>query len=152
MVNRLWQTYFGVGIVKTVEDFGSQGEWPTNPELLDWLATEFMRTGWDVKAIIKTIVTSATYRQSSSVSRELLQKDPDNRLLTRGPRFRLPAEAVRDQAWHVGCAEAPRNRPTGLDDRGERNPQGAEPVAKTRRSLHTFWKRAVARGMMFAWP
>src|SRR6185503_14775876 len=65
MVNRLWQMYFGAGIVKTVEDFGSQGEWPTHPELLDWLATEFVRTGWDVKAIVKKIVTSAAYRQSS---------------------------------------------------------------------------------------
>ena len=101
MVNRLWQMYFGVGIVKTVEDFGSQGEWPTHPELLDWLATEFMRTGWDVKALVKTIVTSATYRQSSSVSRDLLQRDPENRLLARGPRFRLPAEMVRDQALAI---------------------------------------------------
>ncbi len=97
-VNRLWQMYFGVGLVKTVEDFGSQGEWPSNPELLDWLATEFVGSGWDVKALQKTIVMSATYRQSSKVTPELMQKDPENRLLARGPRVRLPAEMVRDQA------------------------------------------------------
>src|SRR5436305_11898236 len=93
--------YLGVGIVKTTEDFGSKGEWPSNPELLDWLATEFVRTGWDMKALQKTIVMSATYRQSSKASPELLQRDPENRLLARGPRFRLPAEAVRDQALAV---------------------------------------------------
>ena len=81
--------YFGVGLVKTVEDFGSQGEWPSNPELLDWLATEFMDHGWDMKALQKTIVMSATYRQSSEATPELLQKDPENRLLARGPRVRL---------------------------------------------------------------
>src|SRR5205085_5360664 len=100
-VNRFWQTYFGTGIVKTVEDFGSQGEWPSHPELLDWLATEFVRSGWDVKAMQKTIVMSATYRQSSHVTPALLQKDPDNRLLARGPRVRLAADAVRDQALTV---------------------------------------------------
>ena len=97
-VNRFWQMYFGTGLVKTVEDFGSQGEWPSHPDLLDWLATEFIRTGWDVKAIQKTIVMSATYRQSSAVTPALMQKDPENRLLARGPRVRLAAETVRDQA------------------------------------------------------
>ena len=82
-VNRFWQMFFGTGLVKTVEDFGSQGEWPSHPELLDWLATEFVRTGWDVKAMQKTIVMSATYRRSSQVTPALLQKDPDNRLLAR---------------------------------------------------------------------
>src|SRR5213078_2363304 len=100
-VNRFWQMLFGVGLVKTVEDFGSQGEWPTNPELLDWLATEFVRTGWDVKAMQKLIVSSATYRQSSSATHELLQKDPENRFLARGARFRLPPEIVRDQALAI---------------------------------------------------
>src|SRR5262249_43470545 len=97
-VNRFWQMYFGTGIVKTTEDFGVQGEWPSHPELLDWLATEFIRTGWDVKAMQKLIVTSAAYRQSSRFTPELLQRDPENRLLARGPRFRLPAEMIRDQA------------------------------------------------------
>src|SRR5919204_565949 len=79
VMNRFWQMYFGTGLVKTVEDFGSQGEPPSNPELLDWLATEFVRTGWNVKAMQKTIVMSAAYRQSSKLSPELLQRDPDNR-------------------------------------------------------------------------
>ena len=98
-VNRFWQMYFGTGLVKTVEDFGSQGEWPSHPELLDWLATEFVRTGWDVKAMQKTIVMSATYRQSSKVTPALLQKDPDNRLLARGPRVRLSAEKCATRRW-----------------------------------------------------
>src|SRR5260370_40521718 len=92
---------FGVGLVKTVEDFGSQGEWPSNPELLDWLATEFVSNGWNIKAVQKTIVMSATYRQSSKVTPELTQKDPENRLLARGPRVRLAAEMVRDNALSV---------------------------------------------------
>ncbi|PYV08620.1 MAG: hypothetical protein DMG07_25300, partial [Acidobacteria bacterium] len=86
-VNRFWQMYFGTGLVKTVEDFGSQGERPTHPELLDWLASEFVRTGWNVKALQRTIVTSATYRQASRVTPQLVQRDPENRLLARGPRL-----------------------------------------------------------------
>src|SRR5439155_1732317 len=82
-VNRFWQMYFGTGLVKTVEDFGSQGEWPMHPDLLDWLATEFLDSGWDVKRLQKTIVMSGTYRQSSKASSELLQKDPENRTNTR---------------------------------------------------------------------
>ncbi|MDQ6706271.1 MAG: DUF1549 domain-containing protein, partial [Acidobacteriota bacterium] len=100
-VNRFWQMYFGTGLVKTVEDFGSQGEWPIHPELLDWLATEFIRSGWDVKAIQKAIVMSATYRQASAVTPELMQRDPENRLLARGPRLRLSAEIIRDQALAI---------------------------------------------------
>src|SRR5204863_4195875 len=107
-VNRFWQMYFGTGIVKTVEDLGSQGEWPNHPELLDWLATEFVRTGWDVKALHKLLVTSATYRQASKVTPALLQTDPDNRLLGRGPRFRLSAEMIRDQALAVSGLLAER--------------------------------------------
>ena len=95
-VNRYWQQYFGHGIVKTLENFGSQGEPPSNQALLDWLATEFVRTGWDVKGMQRLIVTSAAYRQSSNVTPELMEKDPENRLIARGPRFRLPAEMVRD--------------------------------------------------------
>ncbi|MEP7339219.1 MAG: DUF1549 domain-containing protein, partial [Acidobacteriota bacterium] len=100
-VNRYWQMYFGVGLVKTSEDFGVQGEMPSNPELLDWLATEFVRTGWDVKAMQRLIVTSATYRQSSKVTPQLLEKDPENRLLARGPRGRLQAESIRDNALAI---------------------------------------------------
>src|SRR6202045_1570383 len=86
-VNRYWQMYFGTGIVKTSEDFGMQGEWPSHPELLDWLATEFVRSGWNVKAMQKLIVTSATYRQSSKVTPALMHRDPENRLLAHGPRY-----------------------------------------------------------------
>ena len=97
-VNRLWQGHFGTGLVDTVEDFGTQGSNPTHPELLDWLAIEFMRSGWDIKHMHRLIVTSATYRQSSRFTPELVAKDPRNLLLARGPRYRLPAEAIRDSA------------------------------------------------------
>jgi mono/diheme cytochrome c family protein len=97
-VNRLWQEVFGIGIVETAEDFGNQGEPPIHPELLDWLATEYLRLGWDTKAILKLMVTSAAYQQASHTSTELAARDPFNRLLARGPRVRLSAEAVRDQA------------------------------------------------------
>jgi hypothetical protein len=152
-VNRFWQMLFGAGLVKTMGDFGSQGEWPTHPELLDWLATEFIRTGWDMKAMLKTIVLSATYRQSSHVTAELERKDPENQLLARGPRFRLSAEMVRDQALAVGGLLVERlggpsvrpYQPAGLwkeladavytQDKGP---------SLYRRSLYTFWKRTVA--------
>ncbi|HUS06363.1 MAG TPA: DUF1553 domain-containing protein, partial [Bryobacteraceae bacterium] len=97
-VNRYWQEFFGRGLVRTSDDFGTQGEKPTHPELLDWLATEFRNGGWDMKRIQKTIVMSATYRQSSKVRPELLTKDPDNSLLARQSRLRLPAELIRDNA------------------------------------------------------
>jgi hypothetical protein len=100
-VNRFWQMYFGIGIVETAEDFGSQGDAPSHPLLLDWLATEFVQSKWNVKALQRLIVTSATYRQSARVSPELLEKDPRNRFLARGSRFRLPAEIVRDNALEV---------------------------------------------------
>src|ERR1700752_4850920 len=93
-VKGFWKVDFNTGIVKTLEDFGSQGEPPSHPELLDWLATEFVRTGWDVKALQKTIVMSGTYRQASRVSPDLRGKDPDNRLLARGPSMRLSADMV----------------------------------------------------------
>ena len=157
-VNRFWQNVFGVGLVKTAEDFGSQGEWPSHPELLDWLATEFVRTGWDVKAILKTIVMSATYRQSSKVTPELLQKDPENRLLARGPRFRLPAEMLRDQALaisgllvdKIGGPSVKPYQPAGLwkelsggDDYKPDTGDGLH-----RRSLYTYWKRTAPPPMM----
>jgi hypothetical protein len=97
-VNRLWQTHFGTGIVETVEDFGTQGANPTHPELLDWLALEFVKSGWDMRHMQKLMVLSATYRQSSNVSKAMAQRDPKNLLLARGPRYRLPAEAIRDNA------------------------------------------------------
>jgi hypothetical protein len=147
--------YFGVGLVKTVEDFGSQGEWPSNPELLDWIATEFVRTGWDVKALQKLIVTSATYRQSSKVTPDLLQRDPENRLLARGPRIRLPAEMIRDQALYdaglltekIGGPSVKPYQPAGLWK--ETSMQDMDYVQSHgedlyRRSLYTFWKRTIA--------
>ncbi len=100
-VNRFWQHYFGVGFVKTAENFGVQGESPSNPDLLDWLATEFIRQEWDIKRLQRLIVTSATYQQSSKASKELIEHDPENRLLARGPRFRLPAETLRDNALAI---------------------------------------------------
>jgi hypothetical protein len=153
-VNRFWQMLFGVGLVKTVTDFGSQGEWPTNPELLDWLATEFMDSGWNVKAILKTMVMSATYRQSSKVTPALLEKDPENRLLARGPRFRLPAQVIRDQGLavsgllveKVGGPPVKPYQPPGLWEEvsfGDAyKPDEGEGLY--RRSLYTFWKRTVA--------
>ena len=143
---------FGIGMVKTVEDFGSQGEWPTHPELLDWLAAEFVRSGWDVKAMLRTIVTSATYRQSSKVTPELLHRDPENRLLARGPRIRLSAEMVRDQALFasgllvekIGGPSVRPYQPASLWKEladTEYKPDKGENLY--RRSLYTFWKRTV---------
>jgi hypothetical protein len=157
-VNRFWQNLFGIGLVKTAEDFGSQGDWPSHPELLDWLATEFVRSGWDMKAIQKAIVMSATYRQSSKVTPELLQKDPENRLLARGPRVRLPAGMLRDQALaisgllvdKVGGPSVKPYQPAGLwkelsggDDYRPDTGEGLH-----RRSLYTYWKRTAPPPMM----
>jgi hypothetical protein len=149
-VNRFWQMYFGTGIVKTVEDFGSQGEWPSHPELLDWLATEFVRSGWDVKKLQKLIMMSATYRQSSAVRPELVTRDPENRLLARAPRLRLPAEVLRDQALAVsgllaekiGGPSARPYQPAGLwSELGGADYQPDKGEGLYRRSVYTFWKR-----------
>ena len=158
-VNRFWQTYFGTGLVKTAEDFGTQGEWPSHPELLDWLATEFIRTGWNVKAMQKLIVTSATYRQASSATPQSIERDPENRLLARGARFRLPAEMIRDQALFaagllvekIGGPPVRPYQPEGLwkevvmQDSEYRQDHGE---GLWRRTLYTFWKRTVAPPMM----
>lgn len=152
-VNRFWQQYFGNGLVKTTEDFGVQGENPSHPELLDWLATEFIRTGWDMKQLHKAIVMSATYRQSSKVTPELLSKDPENRLLARGARFRVDGEVVRDTAMFVsgllvervgGKAVRPYQPPGLWEAVSFNNSQKYVPDAgegQHRRSLYTFWKR-----------
>ncbi len=108
IANRYWEQIFGVGIVLTSEEFGSQGDQPYHPELLDWLATEMVRLKWDTKAFLRLLVTSAAYRQSSKVSSELQHRDPDNRLIARGPRFRLSAEALRDQALLVSGLLSPK--------------------------------------------
>jgi hypothetical protein len=152
-VNRQWQMLFGTGLVKTADDFGSQGEWPSHPELLDWLATEFVRIGWDTKALLKTIVMSATYRQSSKVTPELMRKDPENRLLARGPRFRLSAEMIRDQALAAsgllvevtGGPSVKPYQPEGLWTELAETPYVRDDgAALYRRSLYTFWKRTIA--------
>jgi hypothetical protein len=155
-VNRYWQTYFGYGIVKTQEDFGVQGEPPTHPELLDWLATEFVRTGWDVKAMQRLIVTSATYRQSSRTTAALIEKDPENRLLARGPRIRLQAELIRDTALaasgllndKVGGPSVTPYQPKGIWEElafgdgfsGQAYEQSHGPDLY-RRGMYTLWKR-----------
>jgi hypothetical protein len=154
-VNRFWQMLFGAGLVGTTEDFGTQGEWPSHPELLDWLAVEFQQNGWKVKSLLKTIVMSATYRQSSKSTPQLLQRDPENRLLARGPRHRLSAEMIRDQALLVsgllieklGGPSVKPYQPDGLYKdmafsglTGYDRDQGE---GLWRRSLYTFWKRTV---------
>jgi hypothetical protein len=152
-VNRLWQMLFGTGLVKTADDFGSQGEWPSHPDLLDWLATEYGRIGWDTKALLKTMVMSATYRQSSKVSPESLRRDPENRLLARGPRIRLSAEAIRDQALAIsgllveerGGPSVKPYQPEGLWTDLSETPYVRDNGASLhRRSLYTFWKRTIA--------
>ncbi len=152
-VNRFWQMYFGAGLVKTAEDFGTQGEWPVQPELLDWLATEFVRTGWDVKAMQRRIVTSHAYRQSSRVSSKLATGDPENRLLARGPRLRLSVEMVRDQALaasgllveQVGGPSVKPPQPAGLwsELTGGDDYEPGTGAEHYRRSLYTYWKRTI---------
>ena len=154
-VNRFWQQLFGTGIVKTSEDFGSQGEPPTHPQLLDWLAVDFVNSGWNVKQLMKKMVLSASYRQASTLTAKKLQLDPANRLISRGPRFRLDAEMMRDQALFlsgmlvhkIGGPSVKPPQPAGLwfavgysgsntvrfkQDQGD---------STYRRSLYTFWKR-----------
>jgi hypothetical protein len=157
-VNRFWQMYFGTGLVKTVQDFGSQGDWPAHLDLLDWLACEFMDSGWNVKALQKTIVTSATYRQASAVTPDLLQKDPENRLLARGPRLRLGPEIIRDQALavsgllveRVGGPSVKPYQPPGLwqELAGGKGYERDRGEGLYRRSLYTYWKRTVAPPFM----
>jgi hypothetical protein len=157
-VNRYWESYFGTGLVKTVEDFGSQGDPPSNPELLDWLATEFVRTGWDIKAMQRLIVTSAAYRQSSRATLEMEERDPENRMLARGPRVRLSAEEVRDNALSIsgllndkiGGPSVYPYQPPGIWEEmaigegftGQSYKVGTGPDLY-RRSMYTVWKRTV---------
>lgn len=153
-VNRHWQMLFGTGLVKTPADFGVQGEFPSHPELLDWLAVDFRESGWDVKRLLKLMVTSATYRQSSRVTPELLKKDPENLLLARAPRFRLQSELIRDNALFVsglmvrqmGGPGVKPYQPPGL---WREVGLGGNPVFKQdhgdklyRRSIYTYWKRS----------
>jgi hypothetical protein len=158
-VNRYWQMFFGNGLVKSSENFGTQGDLPTHPELLDWLATEFIRTGWDMKRLHRTILTSSTYRQASRVGRERYERDPENRWLGRGPRFRLQAEFLRDLALDVSGLLDPRiggaavfpYQPAGLwEELMSRQDNDAFTAQKYvtskgsdlyRRTLYTFIKR-----------
>ncbi|MBL8231305.1 MAG: DUF1553 domain-containing protein [Bryobacterales bacterium] len=155
-VNRYWQNYFGLGLVKSSENFGSQGDPPSHPELMDWLATEFQSSGWDVKAMQKLLVTSATYRQVSKATPELVERDPENRLLARMSRFRLPAETVRDHALavsgllnrQVGGRSVYPYQPPGIWEEIARGEIFSAQVYKEssgsdlyRRSMYWFWKR-----------
>lgn len=153
VANRYWEKVFGIGLVETSEEFGSQGEPPSHPELLDWLATELVKEHWDVKRFLKLLVTSAAYRQEAKVTPEAFQRDPDNRLLARGPRFRMSAEMVRDQAMFVsGLLSSKMYGPpvkppqpklgvsaafgSGIDW------QTSEGEDKFRRGLYTMWRRS----------
>jgi hypothetical protein len=154
-VNRFWQEIFGQGLVKTSEDFGIMGDAPSHPELLDWLAVEFRETGWDVKRLMRLFVTSATYRQLAQATPEKLEKDRDNRLLSRGPRFRMDAEMLRDYALTASGTLSPKLggpsvRPyqpeniweiVGLPGGDTRNYVQDKGEALYRRTLYTFWKR-----------
>jgi Protein of unknown function (DUF1553)/Protein of unknown function (DUF1549)/Concanavalin A-like lectin/glucanases superfamily/Planctomycete cytochrome C len=163
VVNRFWQQLFGLGLVKTSDNFGLQGESPSHPELLDWLAVNFVESGWNVKALMKMMVLSSTYRQSSDASPELVARDPDNRLLARGPRFRLPAEVIRDQALQISgllkqSIGGPSVYPYQPPDLYKgivvaANYPGTKYVESTgdglyRRSLYIFWKRTVPHPTM----
>ncbi|MDR3637392.1 MAG: PSD1 and planctomycete cytochrome C domain-containing protein [Isosphaeraceae bacterium] len=153
-VNRVWQQFFGAGLVKTPEDFGVQGQNPSHPELLDWLATELVRSGWDMKALHRSIVTSATYRQASRATPALVERDPQNRLLARGPRFRLPSWMIRDQALAASGLLSPRiggtpvnpYQPAGVWEEatfGNKHYQQDRGEGLYRRSVYTFWRRIV---------
>ncbi len=155
-VNRLWQMIFGKGLVNTPEDFGNQGALPTHPELLDWLAVEFIESGWDVKYMLRLMVTSATYRQTARVDEKLVRKDPDNELLSRGPSKRLSAEMMRDQVLamsgilhsKVGGKWVKPYQPGGLwkemaNQIGENKYRPSRGQDLYRRSVYTYWKRTI---------
>jgi hypothetical protein len=161
-VNRFWQEVFGNGIVKSSGDFGITGELPTHPELLDWLATEFRRNNWDIKAFFRLMLTSATYRQASTVTLEKKRLDPTNKWLTRGPRFRMDAEAIRDTALSmsgllsskIGGPSVKPYQPDGvweavaMPESNTRNYKRDSGESLYRRSLYTFWKRAAPPASM----
>jgi hypothetical protein len=153
LVNRYWKHFFGRGLVETSDNFGTQGSFPSHPDLLDWLAGEFRAKGWNMKALLKEIALSTTYRQSSIASPDLLARDPDNHLLARGPARRLGAEMLRDQALavsgliseHLGGPSVRPYQPEGLWEVAMGNPKYDQGHGDDlhRRSLYTFWKRTV---------
>jgi hypothetical protein len=161
-VNRFWQQLFGAGLVTTAGDFGVTGDLPSHPKLLDWMAVEFRESGWDVKKFFKLLVTSATYRQSAVTTPEKIDKDPANELLSRGPRFRMDAEMVRDYALatsellvkEIGGPSVKPYQPEGvweavaMDVSNTRNYQHDHGDSLYRRSLYTFWKRAAPPAQM----
>jgi hypothetical protein len=160
IVNQLWQLMFGSGLVRSPEDFGLQGEHPTHPELLDWLAVEFIESGWDVKRLLTLLATSDTYRQSSAVSSELLERDPSNRLLARAPRFRLPSWMLRDAALQssgllnssVGGPPHRPYQPKGVWEElfmGRFKYDPSMGPAQYRRTLYAFWRRSIAPTFLF---
>lgn len=160
IVNRYWQTFFGMGLVKTAEDFGVQGEAPSHPALLDWLAAQFRESGWDVKSLHRLIVTSGTYRQESRVTPEAVAEDPENRLLARGARFRLPSMVLRDQALALSGLLNPElggrpvypYQPEGLWEEFSYEKFGYTPdhgEKLYRRSLYIFWRRTLGPTTLF---
>jgi hypothetical protein len=151
-VNRCWQQHFGLGLVKSSDNFGAQGEPPSHPELLDWLAREFIRTGWDVKQLHKLLVMSATYRQSSAASPELTARDPENRLLAHAPRLRLPASVLRDQVLaasgllvdeEFGPPVKPYMPPGLWESISNNKYEQDHGAALYRRTLYTYWRRTI---------
>ncbi|RIK82219.1 MAG: hypothetical protein DCC68_06975 [Planctomycetota bacterium] len=160
LVNRLWERLFGIGIVETTEDFGTQGALPSHPELLDWLAVDAARQGWDIKGILRRMVTSSVYRQSSNITPELLERDAYNRLLARGPRVRLSAEVIRDQALAIsGLLSHKQHGPSVMPPQ----PDGVWKVVysgdnwatspgedRYRRGVYTFWRRTSPHPAMVA--
>ena len=160
LANRLWQLHFGSGLVRTPENFGIQGEPPTHPDLLDWLAVELVESDWNMKHLHRLIVSSATYRQSSEWTPELRERDPQNRWWARGPRFRLPAEWVRDRALavsglltdRIGGPSVKPYQPEGLwrEIASDTVYQVSEGEDLYRRSLYTYWKRTVSPPLLAA--
>ena len=162
VVNRYWQEVFGTGLVETSDDFGSQGKRPSHPELLDWLAVEFRRTGWDIKRFFRILVTSATYRQAATLTAEKIEKDPGNRLLSRGPSFRMDGEMIRDYALaasgllvrKIGGPSVKPYQPEGVWERvamptsNTRTYQPDRGSKLYRRGLYTFWKRSAPPASM----
>ncbi|MGK0187999.1 MAG: hypothetical protein ACI9R3_003791 [Verrucomicrobiales bacterium] len=159
-VNRFWQQFFGIGIVKTPEDFGVQADFPVHPELLDWLAADFLDSGWNVKRLVRQIVTSETYKQSSRATPEMIERDPKNRLLARAPRHRIPSWMIRDQALaaagllvpEIGGAPVKPYQPPGVwadVTFGNKRYTQDTGTGLYRRSLYTFWRRIIGPTMFF---